>query len=157
MPDNPPLAAAGSREPEKRPRPIPKAVRQAVILMVYGRHDDPEYKPLDFIEAAKLAGIKPDVMRRYLDRPSVRSLLRAERRTFRETICAGNEGALKRIRDNAGNGMAVIASVRALEQLDNPQAAVNVNIEVKAGFVIDLSGRSDEARIERTHAGMIDR
>ena len=100
--------------------------------------DDPDCKPLRLIAAAKLAGIKPDVMRRYLDRVEVRSLLRAERRTFREAICAGNEGALKRVRDQAGNGMAVVASVRALEQLDSPQAAVNVNIEIKAGYVIDL-------------------
>src|ERR1700761_7290334 len=73
-----------------------------------------------------------------------------------EAICAGNEGALKRVRDQAGNGMAVIASVRALEQLDSPQAAVNVNIEIKAGYVIDLSERCAAPQsVERTPAGMI--
>jgi len=118
MPDNPPLSAAGAREPEKRPRPIPRAVRDAINLMVFGKMDDADCAPLDFIEAAKLSGIKPDVMRRYLDRPSVRALLRAERRAFRDAICAGNELALRKVRDQSRNGMASIAAVRALEQLD---------------------------------------
>jgi hypothetical protein len=117
MPANPPLTASGSRDPEKRSRPPPKPVRDAVALMVRGRSDDPDGRPLDFIEAAKLCGIKPDVMRRWLDRTAVRTLLRAERRAFREAVCAGNEGALKRIRDGSENGMAVINAVRTLEQL----------------------------------------
>jgi hypothetical protein len=141
MPDNPPLAAAGPRDPEERPRPIPKAVRLAVALMVAGKRDDPDCAPLSFIEAAKLAGIKPDVMRRYLDRTNVRALLRSERRTFREAICAGNEGALRRVRDKSANGMVVVASVRALEQLGDVDAgylrnpnppAVQINIVTNA-------------------------
>jgi len=98
--------------------------------MVYGKPDDEDCKPLDFIEAAKQCGVAPDVMRRWLDRAHVRAYLLAARRTFRAAICAGNEGALQRIRDKSANGMAVVASVRALEQLDeetnarptNPQA-----------------------------------
>jgi hypothetical protein len=50
-------------------------VRNAITLMVYSKLDDPDRKPLDFIEAAKLAEIKLDVMRRYLDRAEVRALL----------------------------------------------------------------------------------
>jgi hypothetical protein len=123
MPDNPPLAAAGPRDPEERPRPIPKAVRLAIALMVAGKPDDPDCAPLSFIEAAKLAGIKPDVMRRYLDRANVRALLRSERRTFREAICAGNEGALRRIRDESANSMAQIGAIRTLEQLSDGDAA----------------------------------
>lgn len=119
MPENPPLTAAGTRDPHKqRVRPIPANVRQACGLMVYGRDDDEDCKPLDMIEAAKAAGMKPDVFRRWLDRANVRAYLMAERRTFRAAICAGNEGALQRIRDKSANGMAVVASVRALEQLD---------------------------------------
>jgi hypothetical protein len=121
MPINPPLRASGPRE-LKRPRPIPRTVRDAIVLMVYGKLDDPDCKPLDFIEAAKLAGIKPDVMRRYLDRAEVRILLRNERRAFRDAICAGNEGALRRVRDKSANGMATVAAVRALEQIDEVDA-----------------------------------
>jgi hypothetical protein len=118
---NHPLAAAGSRE-LKRPRPIAPKVREAVQLMVYGRLDDPDCKPLSFIEAAKIADIAPDMMRRYLDRADVRSLLLRERRAFRAGICAGNEGALARVRDKSENGMAIVASVRALEQLEGESA-----------------------------------
>jgi len=114
---NDPLTSAGSRELE-RPRPISLRVRAAVRLMVYGRLDDSDCKPLSFIEAAKIAGIAPDVMRRYLDRADVRALLLRERRAFRVALCAGNEGALARVRDKSENSMAVVASVRALEQLD---------------------------------------
>jgi hypothetical protein len=120
MPTIPPLTASGSRE-LKRPRPIPKVVRDAVNLMVFGRLDDFDCKPLNFIEAAKLAGIKPDVMRRWLDRADVRALLRSERRAFREAICAGNEAALQRVRDKSANGMVTVAAVRALEQIDDAE------------------------------------
>jgi hypothetical protein len=126
MPDIAPLAAAGPRE-LKRPRPIPKAVRAAITVMVYGKLDDHDCAPLDFIEAGKLAGIKPDVMRRYLDRADVRALLRSERRAFREAVCAGNELALRRQRDFSKNGMVVVASVRALEQMEAEATARPAN------------------------------
>ena len=68
----PPLMTSGPRDP-KRPRPVPKPVRDVIVLMVRGRSDDPDGKPIDFVEAAKLCDVKPDVMRRWLDRPAVRS------------------------------------------------------------------------------------
>jgi hypothetical protein len=128
MPENPPLTAAGPRDPHKqRPRPIPRKVRTGLDLMVYGKPDDEDCKPLDFIEAAKECGVAPDIMRRWLDRAHVRGYLLAARRTFRSAICAGNEGALQRIRDKSANGMAVVASVRALEQLDEETSARPAN------------------------------
>ena len=128
MPANAPLTAAGPRDPHKqRARSIPRKVREACDLMVFGRSDDEDCKPLDFIEAAKECGVAPDIMRRWLDRAQVRAYLLASRRTFREAICAGNEGALQRIRDKSPNGMAVIASVRALENLDEEAAARTLN------------------------------
>jgi hypothetical protein len=124
MPENPPLTAAGPRDPHKqRVRPIPANVRQACGLMVYGRDDDPDCKALDMIEAAKAAGMKPDVFRRWLDRSNVRAYLMAERRTFRSAVCAGNESALQRVRDKSPNGMAVVAATRALEQIDEETAS----------------------------------
>jgi hypothetical protein len=59
-----------------------------------------------FIEAAHETGIKPDVMRRYLDRPEVRALLLAERRAFRAAICGGNEGALSALDRSASARVA---------------------------------------------------
>ena len=146
MPDNPPLTASGPRDPQKRPRPIPGPVREAIKLMVRGRPEDPDGKPLDFIEAAKIADVKPDVMRRYLDRENVRTFLRSERSAFREAICAGNEASLRRVRDSSANGMVTVAAVRTLEQFDSPPSSVNVNVEVRAGYVIDLRNDNNGKR-----------
>jgi hypothetical protein len=110
------LASSGPRE-LKRPKPLPAALRAAIGLMVIGRPDDIDSRPLGFVEAAREAGMKPPVLRRYLDRPDVRSYLLAERRTWRAAICAGNEGALLRIRDKSANAMAVVASVKTLEEM----------------------------------------
>jgi hypothetical protein len=118
MVDQAPVTAAGAREPTKRPKPIPVKVKDAIRLMVLGRLDDSDCQPLDFIAAARECGIKPDVMRRYLDRPQVRALLMAERRAFRAAICASNEAALLDIRNNAVNAMARIGAIRQLEQMD---------------------------------------
>ena len=105
---NPPVTAS-SRELQ-RPRPIPRRVRDVITLMVYGRIDDESCAPVDFVEASKLAGIKPDVMRRWLDRAEVRALLLKEWKAFRAAICAGNEQALQRVRDKSPNGMATVAA-----------------------------------------------
>jgi hypothetical protein len=121
MPSIAPLTSSGSRE-LKRPRPIPKHVREMIRLMIYGRPDDPDGKPVDFIEAGRQCGIQPDNARKWLDRPDVIKLLRSERRAFREAICAGNEKALQKVRDTSENGMAVIGSVRTLEQLNEEDA-----------------------------------
>jgi hypothetical protein len=118
----PALTASGPRE-LKRARPIPARVRRCIELMVYGRADDEDCAPLSFIEAAKLVGIAPDQMRRYLDRADVRALLLATRRKFREMICCANEAALQRVRDKSPNGMVTVAAVRALEQLETESDA----------------------------------
>ena len=136
MPITSPLASAGDRDPRKRARPIPRPVRDAITLMVFNV-DDPDCAPLNFIEAAKLADIV-NLMRRYLDRADVRALLRSERRAFRDAICAGNEGALQRIRNTSPNGMAVIASVRALEGLEAAEAAARPLGDQTPGITIRI-------------------
>jgi hypothetical protein len=121
MPTNLPVAASGSREPDRRPKPIPRAVRTVCLLMIYGnvdgQSDDPDAAPIDFVTAARIAGIQPHVMRRWLHRPQVIGLIRRERAAFRQALCCGNELALKRVRDRSKNPMGVVASVRALEQM----------------------------------------
>jgi hypothetical protein len=119
MATNYPLASAGPREPTVRPRPIPKVVREACLLMIYGDPDDEDGTPIDFIGAAKQVGMRPDTLRKYLTRPQVIGFLRSERRAFREAVCAGNELALQRVRDgdSHSNPMARVQAVRALEQL----------------------------------------
>jgi hypothetical protein len=57
-----PPVSAGSRQPEKRPRPIPISVRTAIKLMVHGGDDG---VPLGLIDAAKAVQLQPATLRRY--------------------------------------------------------------------------------------------
>ena len=116
MPDYPPLGVAGRRDPQQRPQPIPKPIREVIALLVAGKPDDPDCAPLGMVEACKLAGVKPDVFRKHLDRPAVRAALLAERRRFRDLLCASNEAALARIRSGE-NAMAAVRSIQVLEGL----------------------------------------
>ncbi len=166
MPVLPPIRSSASRE-MKRPQPIPAKLREAISLMVYGHPDDADCRALTLIEAAHESRIKPDVMRRYLDRPDVRALLLAERRAFRAAVCGGNEGALLRVRETAQNGMAVVAAVRALEELEDPEQGsgftVNVGVGIKQdfrpGYVLRLPATETQpARIiQHQHAASVDR
>jgi hypothetical protein len=140
MADHLPITASGPRSPQQRPRPIPPKVRVAIALLVRGRDDDENCAPLDFVTAAREAGITPPVFRKHLDRPEVRSLLLRERRVFRDALCASNEAALARIRNTSRNGMSVVASIRCLENLaeaDRNEAAARPR---SPGFVIVVGG-----------------
>jgi hypothetical protein len=136
MPENPPLMASGSREP-KKPRPLPARVRDLIGFMVRGAPDDADGKPLDFIAAAKLANLKPDIARRWLDRGDFRTALRAERAAFREAICAGNELALARIRGGE-NAMAAVRSIQLLERLDEGESTRSGSVPRVPGMVIQI-------------------
>ena len=117
MPDIAPIAASG-RFDRKRPRPIPKNVQDAISAMIVGKPEDPDCAPVDFVEAARLVGMAPYVLRRHLEKPHVRAYLLAEKRAFTAMICAANPAALRRARDTSANGMVTVAAVRALEDLD---------------------------------------
>lgn len=138
MPANPPLTSSAPREPAKQHRSVPKAVREALRLMVYGKVDDPDCRPLGFIEAASEVGLKPDQMRRWLDRSQVRSMLLRERRIFRTAINSGNEGALLRIRDTAKNAMAQIGAIRTLEELGEEDAVRHRSQQQVPGLTINI-------------------
>jgi hypothetical protein len=116
MVDYLPFASSAPRQPDRqRARPIPVDVKAVIHLMVWGDDADPDALPLDLIAACAAAGVKPYRMRRYLDRPGVIAHLRAEHRKFREVVCCGNTAALRRVRDTSPNGMAIVASCRALD------------------------------------------
>jgi hypothetical protein len=93
-----PIRSSAAREPVKRPRPVPPKVRAAIRAMIYGAENDPAAKPLNLVEAAKAVGLMPYVLRRHFDRPQVLSLLRAERRVFRELLSSTNGYSLATIR-----------------------------------------------------------
>jgi hypothetical protein len=136
MADHLPITASGPRSPQQRPRPIPPKVRLAISLLVRGRDGDENCAPLDFVTAAREAGITPPVFRKHLDRPEVRALLLRERRVFRDAICASNEAALARVRNTSENGMAVVGAIRCLENLvevDRDQVAAKPR---SPGFVL---------------------
>ena len=141
MPVVAPLPSSNPRDREKR-RPVPKPVRDAIVLMVYGRPDDPDGRPVDFIEAGKAAGIKPDIMRRWLDKPAVRALIHVERRAFRAAICAGTELSLANIRDHSRNDMARLGAVRVLENIAEEADARPRGTQTIPGFVIVINGPS---------------
>jgi hypothetical protein len=63
--------------------------------------------------------------------PLVAALGKAQ---VREAVCAGNEGALKRVRDTSENGMTVCAAVRSLEQLNEAEGCALVGTATVAWF-----------------------
>jgi hypothetical protein len=133
-----PIAAVGSREPDIRPQPIPRAVRLAIELMVRGTEDDADGQPPDVVEAARLAGLKPSTLRKYLTRPSVLSLIRRERKAYRQAILCGQEAALVQIRNKSANAMARIAATRLLEELDSEEHLRPGGSQQTCGVVIRI-------------------
>jgi hypothetical protein len=135
---NPPVAASGPRSPEKR-RPLPKHVKLMIELMVRGRPDDPDGAPLSFIEAGKIAGLAPHRARQWLDRAEARSFLRAERRAYRDALCAANEHHLARIRGGP-NAAAGVRAIQVLEGLEEADTHRNTRGNVAPGLVVVIQG-----------------
>jgi hypothetical protein len=134
-----PPALASGRHEAKRPRTLPKPVRDAILLMVR--------EGKDFVEAARACGIKPLNFRLWFDRPVFLQALRAERKAWREAGCAGNETALLRVRDTSENGMAVIGAVRGLEDLAEREVVQTRGTQQTPGLVIQII-QSSAAPIE---------
>ena len=154
MPKPAPVLTAGSRAP-RRPTRIPPAVRLACQFLVEGAPgDDATSAPLGFVEAAKLAGVRPDAMRRWLDVPAVRSLIKAKRAAFRESLCASNELALAAVRDRSRNDMAKVRAVIALEEIHNaadagrappsegPRLSINIVDRLEQPPAVTIKGRA---------------
>jgi hypothetical protein len=132
---NPPALASGSRD-LKQPRPLPRRIRDVIELMVRG---DDEDRPVDFVGAARIAGMRPADLRKWFDRPAFLQALRAERKAWRNAVCAGNESALKRVRDKSENGMAVIHAVRGLEDLSEREVVSSRNQGQTPGITIVIT------------------
>lgn len=50
---------------------------------------------VDFIGAARLVSMRPNILRKWLHKPAVVQFIRRERAAFRVSICAANEFALR--------------------------------------------------------------
>jgi hypothetical protein len=153
MVDYLPFASSAPRQPDRqRARPIPADVKRAIHLMTWGDDANPDALPLDLIAACAGAGVKPYRMRRYLDRPAVIAHLRAEHTKFRECICAGNAAALRKVRNESLNGLAVVASVRALagmqaaeaERADATSPGITLRIVHETPAPIDITPRPSQ-------------
>jgi hypothetical protein len=67
--------------------------------------------------AAKLAGLKDHSLREALRKPHVKAYLRGQFEVLRTSEHARNIHALVRVRDQDRNPMAILATVKALEQM----------------------------------------
>jgi hypothetical protein len=147
------IAASGPREPTQRPRPIPPAVRGAVLLMVY--------EGADLCAAAKKVGIRGDTLRRWLHRGEFIGFLRRERRAYREALTANTEHVLQEIRSTSENFMARLGAVRELERLADESPLRHTDQAVSPGVVIRVlnivqgakAGQAIEAKVPLIDSG----
>src|ERR1700739_599685 len=138
MPSSQPVRASGSHE-MRRPRSIPNKVKEACMAMIYGPPGDAEPVPVDFIAAAKLFSMRPNILRKWLHKPAVVQFIRRERSAFRVSICAANEFALRKVRDTSENGMAVIGAARTLEDLHEHEVVQTRGTQQTPGIVINIT------------------
>jgi hypothetical protein len=115
MPVSLPFAASSGRELSDKPRRIPKSVQLACLDMIH--------RGVDFVEAARANGIKPDTLRRRLHQIETIAFIRRERAAFRAALCSANEFYLAAIRNNSENEMARTKAISLLEQIDDEAGA----------------------------------
>lgn len=121
-------------KPNKPPR-IPRAIAQAIELILTGAVTTQK-------AAAERVNITPEHLSRMLSRDHVRVFV--DRRA-RQTIAAGQMRASSRLVElvDAGSEHVSLDATKHLLAISGikPQvdASVSVNIELKAGYVIDLS------------------
>jgi hypothetical protein len=75
-----------------------------------------QVKP-DLVEAARHAGMPAHELRREMGKAHVRRYSLEQRQLALEAFCLGSSAALAKVRDESENGMAIVASVKAGEQL----------------------------------------
>jgi hypothetical protein len=126
--------------PAQRRRRIPPPVRAAVDAYVSGRAKN-------LTAAAKAAGISREYLSRSLSLPHVAEFLRQK---AARVVAMGAGRAAARIMElidadsehvsfDASKHVLSIAGIKP-----TPDANVNFNLEVRAGYVIDLTRRGDE-------------
>ena len=95
-------------------------------------------------EAAAAAGLTDHSLRAAFRRPHVKAAYLAELAVLRDSERARNVHALVDVRDGT-NAMARVNASRALEEMADPGGrSINVNLDIRAGFILDLREDSDE-------------
>ena len=117
-----------------KPKRVPKRVQHALRLLLNGKH---RYAA----DAAKAAGLSAEHLSRMMRKPHVEVFIAEERR---RTISEGSliaAGRVVELMHAASEHVSLQASqhVLAIEGIAPKQQGVQVNVNVKAGFVIDLS------------------
>jgi hypothetical protein len=148
--DLPALAADGADAANRLParkRPIPKAIRIAVEALTSGAKT--------VTDAAEKAGISREYLSRELSKPHIAEYLRQKAARV-VAIAAGRASArLVELIDSDSQHTSFDATKHTLAIAAIKPAAepnVSLNFEVKAGWVIDLSGRDDKRTIDVTPA-----
>jgi hypothetical protein len=140
-PETVPPAVPATRTPHPKARPIPRKVRDAIELIVSGACKTKQ-------AAADRVGMPRESLSRWLHKPSGAEALRA--RTAHEVASSAGRAAarLTKLLDSSSQKVSLEAVKYSLGVAGIKPAAdaqVNVNIELKAGYVIDLSEPGEPA------------
>jgi hypothetical protein len=129
-PDAPPTKIERKLTPTRK-------VRAAIAAMVWSGSKRSE--------AAELAGMSDHGLRAALRRPHVKAAYLGELAVLRDSERARNVHALVDVRDGS-NAMARVSAARSLEEMADPggRSIVNVNVAVRAGFILDLREDVDQ-------------
>jgi hypothetical protein len=124
MPITHPIAATGSREPERAARRIPAKVKASIIAMVT--------EGIDLVTAAHANNLRPASLREWLHRPEAVALVRAERKAYRLSVICGTEHSLADVMNHAENSQARVNAAKAIVEIDrdeyaHPHAGERVN------------------------------
>jgi hypothetical protein len=137
--------------PKERARRIPPKVRQAIDRLVSGQSKS-------LTAAAKAVGLSREYVSRSLSKPHVAEFLR-QKAARAVAMGAGRAAArLNQLLDSKSEHVSLDAAKLSLDIAGIKPATdtnVNLNIEVRAGYVIDLSERDGpEARIVHVTSGL---
>jgi hypothetical protein len=88
---------------------VPDRIKVAIAFLIEEKND--------LREAAAHAGTTLRELKRYMGLPQVRRYSLEQRQIALEKFCLGSPAALEKVRSTSENGMAVVAAVKAGEQL----------------------------------------
>lgn len=132
--------AARPTVPQRKARPIPKKIRNAIEAMLAG-------KAKNLTTAAKAAGISREYLSRTLSaRPDI--VIWAQNRAARVLGIGASVAAAKMLALIHSSSQRVgfeasrhVLALAGLKPASDASVSVNVGIELRAGYVIDLSER----------------
>ena len=135
-----PAIPESTAPPASKPRPVPLKVRRAIQMMVQGNCRT-------WAAAAKRVGCAPETMSRYFKRPECRQALRDS--IERSILMSGGRASarLTQLLDSPSQRTSLDATRLALQAAgvigSGQNLSVNVGVELRAGYVIDLRERAD--------------